>query len=75
MGFSGGFEQGKPETALPGLKTFIAVNVTGVNPECDLAPVIGNEISGKESDFTQKLHQTPCKLQMRMASTTLALSG
>jgi hypothetical protein len=75
MGFSGGFEQGKPETALPGLKGFISVNVAGVNPPYDLAPVFRNEISGEESDFSQKLHQTPCKLQMRMASTTLALSG
>ena len=33
MGFSGGFEQGKPETALPGLRRFIPVNVTRVNPQ------------------------------------------
>jgi hypothetical protein len=31
MGFSGGFEQGKPETALPELKRFIPVNVKWVN--------------------------------------------
>jgi hypothetical protein len=33
MGFSGGFEQGKPETALPELRRFIAVNVKRVNPQ------------------------------------------
>jgi hypothetical protein len=33
MGFSGGFEQGKPETALPELKRFIPVNMPRVNPQ------------------------------------------
>jgi len=33
MGFSGGFEQGKPEAALPELRRFIAVNVKRVNPQ------------------------------------------
>ncbi len=33
MGFSGGFEQGKPETALPELRRFIPVNVKKVNPQ------------------------------------------
>ena len=33
MGFSGGFEQGKPETALPELGRFIPVNAGGVNPQ------------------------------------------
>jgi hypothetical protein len=33
MGFSGGFEQGKPETALPYLRSFIPVNVKRVNPQ------------------------------------------
>ncbi len=33
MGFSGGFEQGKPETALPELRRFIPVNVKWVNPQ------------------------------------------
>jgi hypothetical protein len=32
MGFSGGFEQGKPGTALPELKRFISGNVKSVNP-------------------------------------------
>jgi hypothetical protein len=32
MGFSGGFEQGKPETALPELSTFITINKERVNP-------------------------------------------
>jgi hypothetical protein len=32
MGFSGGFEQGKPGTALPELKIFISINTEGVNP-------------------------------------------
>ena len=32
MGFSGGFEQGKPETALPELKRFIPVKMPRVNP-------------------------------------------
>jgi hypothetical protein len=31
MGFSGGFEQGKPETALPELNGFITANGLGVN--------------------------------------------
>jgi hypothetical protein len=31
MGFSGGFEQGKPGPALPELKGFITVNAMGVN--------------------------------------------
>jgi hypothetical protein len=33
MGFSGGFEQGKPDTALPELKNVIPVKVKGVNPQ------------------------------------------
>ena len=33
MGFSGGFEQGKPETALPELRRFIPVNEERVNPQ------------------------------------------
>jgi hypothetical protein len=33
MGFSGGFEQGKPETALPELIRFIPGNVKRVNPQ------------------------------------------
>jgi hypothetical protein len=33
MGFSGGFEQGKPGTALPELKRFIPVNMKKVNPQ------------------------------------------
>jgi hypothetical protein len=33
MGFSGGFEQGKPETALPELRRFIPVNGKWVNPQ------------------------------------------
>ena len=32
MGFSGGSEQGKPETALPGLKRCIPVKAWRVNP-------------------------------------------
>jgi len=32
MGFSGGFEQGKPATALPGLSNFIPINIKRVNP-------------------------------------------
>jgi len=32
MGYSGGFEQGKPVTALPELKRFISINVKMVNP-------------------------------------------
>jgi hypothetical protein len=32
MGCSGGFEQGKPETALPELMRFISVNEDRVNP-------------------------------------------
>ena len=31
MGFSGGFEQGKPDTALPELKNVIPAKVKGVN--------------------------------------------
>ncbi|MGD8208790.1 MAG: hypothetical protein PVI42_02850 [Desulfobacterales bacterium] len=33
MGFSGGFEQGKPDTALPELKNVIPVKVKVVNPQ------------------------------------------
>ena len=33
MGLSGGFEQGKPETALPELKRFIPVKMQRVNPQ------------------------------------------
>ena len=33
MGFSGGFEQGKPDTALPELKNVISVKLMGVNPQ------------------------------------------
>jgi len=33
MGFSGGFEQGKPSTALPELDPFIAANASRVNSE------------------------------------------
>jgi hypothetical protein len=33
MGLSGGFEQGKPETALPELKRLIPVNTKRVNPQ------------------------------------------
>ena len=33
MGFSGGFEQGKPETALPELKRFIPANMKKINPQ------------------------------------------
>ena len=33
MGFSGGFEQGKPETALPELTGLIPVNMKKVNPQ------------------------------------------
>ena len=33
MGLSGGFEQGKPETALPELRRFIPVNMKTVNPQ------------------------------------------
>jgi len=32
MGFSGGFEQGKPATALPELINCISTNIEGVNP-------------------------------------------
>jgi hypothetical protein len=32
MGFSGGFEQGKPATALPDLMNFISINEERVNP-------------------------------------------
>ena len=32
MGFSGGFEQGKPATALPELIELISTNRNGVNP-------------------------------------------
>ena len=32
MGFSGGFEQGKPATALPELGDFISTKIEGVNP-------------------------------------------
>jgi hypothetical protein len=32
MGFSGGFEQGKPATALPDLTNSISINIEGVNP-------------------------------------------
>jgi hypothetical protein len=32
MGFSGGFEQGKPATALPELINFISINIERVNP-------------------------------------------
>ena len=33
MGFSGGFKQGKPETALPELKGVIPAKIKGVNPQ------------------------------------------
>jgi len=33
IGFSGGFEQGKPETALPELRRFILVTVKRINPQ------------------------------------------
>jgi hypothetical protein len=33
MGFSGGFEQGKPGTALPELKKFISIKIVRVNPQ------------------------------------------
>jgi len=32
MGFSGGFEQGKPATALPELINFISIKIKRVNP-------------------------------------------
>jgi len=32
MGFSGGFEQGKPATALPEVDCFIPGNILQVNP-------------------------------------------
>ena len=32
MGFSGGFEQGKPATALPELTIFISIKIARVNP-------------------------------------------
>jgi len=32
MGFSGGFEQGKPGSALPELIKSISTNIEGVNP-------------------------------------------
>ena len=32
MGFSGGFEQGKPARALPELVNSISINIEGVNP-------------------------------------------
>ncbi len=35
MGFSGGFEQGKPGTALPELRSHIPVNMKRVNPQND----------------------------------------
>jgi hypothetical protein len=47
MGFSGGFEQGKPETALPGLGRFIPVIPAGVNLQYFLTNEIGNKKSGK----------------------------
>ncbi len=33
MGISGGFEQGKPATALPDLINFISINIERVNPK------------------------------------------
>jgi len=33
MGFSGGFEQGKPATALPDLIDSISINIQRVNPK------------------------------------------
>ena len=33
MGFSGGFEQGKPDAALPELRSQIPVNAKRVNPQ------------------------------------------
>ena len=51
MGFSGGFEQGKPETALPGLERFIPGIPAGVNSQYCRTNEIGNKRSGKNFLF------------------------